>query len=714
MIEILVWIKSLGIVCFPFIKMFSLWVCYQLGIGYLALGGALNTDGAIAIGHSALGALTTGVGNIAIGKEAGDAITTGARNIAIGESAFSTSINSSADNIAIGYNAMNGSGTTAASEKNIAIGNYTMNGNQNDSDHNIAVGYQALNGLTTGDGNVVIGGAAGYTAQDVDNLVLIGKDAGTVINHVNSDGTIAIGASAALALTSADQCIYIGFEAGKENTTGGNNTVIGHQAMNETGAVPGSEHNTFIGVAAGGGDWITAVSDLNVGVGNFVMDAVMNGATGNVSMGYSSLTALTEGDHNVAVGRNAGATITTGDENVAVGYSAMNGGTVVGDHNIAIGAESGDALTSGTRNIFVGAGSGGSVAGAADCIAIGHLALNQADDGYNDACIAIGSYALRLQNANVYAKNMAIGHNAMSASVQMTNTVAIGYDAGGGNTDGDYNTIVGNFAMASPEANRNPSHNVAIGYAAGRFMSLNGDGNNTIVGDEAASGLGFTGTHNTILGTKAGATLSTGIGNTLIGYGSGLAGTDLTTGDYNVHVGYWNGPNAADGNYRFSIGYNIDHTADNRFMVGVSGNYFYADLASGGATQITSDRRRKRNITDDKLGLQFINLLKTKTFQWRPAEEHPPEWKPWFEDPDTGEITYDEMDTETVMHGLIAQDVKEAMDEVECDTFGGWDEDVYGRQHVAREMFVIPLIKAVQELSTKVEEQAKRIEELEG
>jgi hypothetical protein len=70
------------------------------------------------------------------------------------------------------------------------------------------------------------------------------------------------------------------------------------------------------------------------------------------------------------------------------------------------------------------------------------------------------------------------------------------------------------------------------------------------------------------------------------------------------------------------------------------------------------------------------------------------------------------MDTETVMHGLIAQDVKEAMDEVECDTFGGWDEDVYGRQHVAREMFVIPLIKAVQELSTKVEAQQKEIEEL--
>ncbi len=66
------------------------------------------------------------------------------------------------------------------------------------------------------------------------------------------------------------------------------------------------------------------------------------------------------------------------------------------------------------------------------------------------------------------------------------------------------------------------------------------------------------------------------------------------------------------------------------------------------------------------------------------------------------------------MHGLIAQDVKQAMDDVGNTTFQGWKEEPSnGKQHVAREMFVIPLIKAVQELSEQNKALEKRIEELE-
>ena len=56
------------------------------------------------------------------------------------------------------------------------------------------------------------------------------------------------------------------------------------------------------------------------------------------------------------------------------------------------------------------------------------------------------------------------------------------------------------------------------------------------------------------------------------------------------------------------------------------------------------------------------------------------------------------------MHGMIAQEVKESMDKVECDTFGGWKESSNGQQEISKASFVIPLIKAVQELSAKVEE----------
>jgi len=46
--------------------------------------------------------------------------------------------------------------------------------------------------------------------------------------------------------------------------------------------------------------------------------------------------------------------------------------------------------------------------------------------------------------------------------------------------------------------------------------------------------------------------------------------------------------------------------------------------------------------------------------------------------------------------------------------FGGWKEDQYGVQQVSRAMFVIPLVKAVQELSAENKALADRLAALEG
>ena len=56
------------------------------------------------------------------------------------------------------------------------------------------------------------------------------------------------------------------------------------------------------------------------------------------------------------------------------------------------------------------------------------------------------------------------------------------------------------------------------------------------------------------------------------------------------------------------------------------------------------------------------------------------------------------------MYGLIAQEVKAALDKHNITDFGGWNEIDNTIQSVSQEMFVHPLIKAVQELSAKVEE----------
>ena len=97
------------------------------------------------------------------------------------------------------------------------------------------------------------------------------------------------------------------------------------------------------------------------------------------------------------------------------------------------------------------------------------------------------------------------------------------------------------------------------------------------------------------------------------------------------------------------------------------------------------------------MGLDFINDLRTVRFQWKPSNEFPKEWNDYSEE--------NNMNTDVIMHGFIAQEVKESLDKHATDNdkdFSGWKEGEDGMQHTSREMFVIPLIKAVQELSAEI------------
>ena len=63
---------------------------------------------------------------------------------------------------------------------------------------------------------------------------------------------------------------------------------------------------------------------------------------------------------------------------------------------------------------------------------------------------------------------------------------------------------------------------------------------------------------------------------------------------------------------------------------------------------------------------------------------------------------------------MSAQEVKEALDKEGVDTFAGWSVNDDGMQRLSREMFVTPLINAVKELSTQVEELKKHSHEPKG
>jgi hypothetical protein len=183
-----------------------------------------------------------------------------------------------------------------------------------------------------------------------------------------------------------------------------------------------------------------------------------------------------------------------------------------------------------------------------------------------------------------------------------------------------------------------------------------------------------------------------------VGYSSGDA---ITDGTYNICIGYGADTGASNSN-TIVLGVSITPTTDNQFTFGKASNVVQNEFDTDANWTRTSDVRKKRNIEDGELGLEFINDLRTVTHQWKPSNEFPTEWDEYSEK--------NNMNLDAVMHGMIAQEVKEALDKAGCDTFTGWNERPDGSQTVSREMFVIPLIKAVQELSDELSELKKKLE----
>ncbi len=236
------------------------------------------------------------------------------------------------------------------------------------------------------------------------------------------------------------------------------------------------------------------------------------------------------------------------------------------------------------------------------------------------------------------------------------------------------------MGTATLYSNTTASNNTAVGYQAGYANT--------------------TGTENTTTGNLAGAGITTGIANTCIGTYSGNYGTGggaiLTTGTSNTFIGgYTRGSNAA-AQYQIVIGYDVSGQANSYITMGRnSSGKIYNDPTANATWTQTSDVRLKTNIQDDSLGLSFINRLRPVKFNWKPSNEIDPSLPQYNKT--------NERNTKNIIHGLIAQEVKAALDAEGITTFGGWDEGADGIQAISREMFISPLIKAIQELKAEVD-----------
>ena len=237
------------------------------------------------------------------------------------------------------------------------------------------------------------------------------------------------------------------------------------------------------------------------------------------------------------------------------------------------------------------------------------------------------------------------------------------------------------------------TYNVCIGYKAGEDITAN-----TVA--------------NVIIGYHAGKEINgTNLGHVCIG---GQAGDSITTGTYTTLIGYQT-DGAASATNQIAIGNGAVTDGANKGRWGnssIATNNIQADWT------VDSDSRIKKDIENSDIGLLFVNALKTRKYK----KKHPSEYDAEIlearykqggsnYDDDKDEIIKDEFDDDKVWNGLIAQEVKVVMDDLDVE-FSGWSEDTKGKQGIQYSTLVVPLIKAVQELSAKVDTMQTEINNL--
>jgi hypothetical protein len=378
-------------------------------------------------------------------------------------------------------------------------------------------------------------------------------------------------------------------------------------------------------------------------------------STGNTAFGYQTLNANTTGIDNTANGLWSLLSNTAGYYNTATGGFSLYTNSD-GISNTANGISALRFNTHGSDNTAVGANT-----------------LFNNITGYSN--VAVGSNALF--NNTVGNNLVAIGDSALfNLSSGIGENTAVGSKALYSDTSGNANTANGYLALYS---NTMGGVNTASGYAS---LALN-----------------ETGTENTAFGAQALYHNTNGYQNTAVG-----SGADVNSGGY-AHSTALGAYSLITASYQVRIG--------DSYVTSIGGYQSW--------TTLPSDKRVKKNIKENVPGLAFINKLKPVTYNLDFNAIDNIVQRPVIKDKD-GKITQlsqQELDSrkakeQIVFTGFVAQDVAAAASSINYD-FSGVDipkndKDIYGLRYSD---FVMPLVKAVQELSAKNDELEARLQKLE-
>ena len=282
-------------------------------------------------------------------------------------------------------------------------------------------------------------------------------------------------------------------------------------------------------------------------------------------------------------------------------------------------------------------------------------------------------------------ENVFIGSSAGYSNTGGIRNTATGYKALYSNIIGMDNTANGNQALYS---NTTGVHNTATGYMA---LNLNTSGQN-----------------NAVFGYMALFPNKSGNGNTAIGY---KALYYDTTGGFNTAVGYNAGPSSLylNLNNTGAFGCGSQVTASNTIRIG---NSSITQIGGQVAWSNLSDGRFKRNVKANVPGLDFILKLRPVTFNWdiHKLDEFTGIMDSAYLNDPLMQKARSEKEAK-IYTGFIAQDVEEVANECGFDFSGiikpANEKTPYNLSYAE---FVVPLVKAVQELSKQNEEMKKEIE----
>ena len=245
---------------------------------------------------------------------------------------------------------------------------------------------------------------------------------------------------------------------------------------------------------------------------------------------------------------------------------------------------------------------------------------------------------------------------------------AVGYQAGHDVTTGTYNTM--------------------IGYQTGEKVT---DGQyNVGLGDNALPTT-TTGDRNICIGRYAGYGLTSANDNVLIGYAVGYAQgqANQLTGGGNVMVGGYNAPANAGDITSIVIGHSLTGKGNYTGMINSSsGGVYQGNNSSSWST--TSDRRLKKNIVDCNIGLEEINKIQVREFEYKTKDD-------LSEIESDGLKESDIIDKSGVHVGAIAQEIQTILPK--CVK-----EESTGVLSVDSDNLTWHLVKAVQELTERVKQ----------